>query len=101
MPVTKKPGHEVYAATINQGGALVVAVTREAGETMLARIIRMVEEAQEQRRRAEESSRKALTAVRDLLISPSISHWPKPRSAPPTIVRLPSIPPPPTARDSN
>ena len=49
VPVTKKPGHEVYAATINQGGALVVAVTREAGETMLARIIRMVEEAQEQR----------------------------------------------------
>ncbi len=49
MPVTKKAGDEVYTATINQGGALVVAVTREAGETMLARIIRLVEEAQEQR----------------------------------------------------
>jgi Cd2+/Zn2+-exporting ATPase len=49
MPVTRKAGDEVYAATINQGGALVVAVTREAGETMLARIIRMVEEAQERR----------------------------------------------------
>ncbi len=49
MPVPKKVGDEVYTATINQGGALVVAVTREAGETMLARIIRLVEEAQEQR----------------------------------------------------
>ena len=49
MPVTKKTGDEVFAATINKGGALVVAVTREAGETMLARIIRMVEDAQEQR----------------------------------------------------
>ena len=49
MPVNKKSGDEVFAATINQGGALVVAVTREAGETMLARIIRLVEDAQEQR----------------------------------------------------
>ena len=49
MPVAKRAGDEVYTATINQGGALVVAVTRRAGETMLARIIRMVEEAQEQR----------------------------------------------------
>lgn len=48
-PVSKRVGDEVYAATINQGGALVLAVTREAGETMLAQIIRLVEEAQERR----------------------------------------------------
>jgi Cd2+/Zn2+-exporting ATPase len=49
VPVRKSPGDAVYAGTIAQGGSLVVDVTRRAGETMLAKIIRMVEEAQEQR----------------------------------------------------
>jgi Zn2+/Cd2+-exporting ATPase len=49
MPVAKRPGDEVFAGTINLGGALVVRVTRDPGETMLARIIRLVEEAREQR----------------------------------------------------
>jgi Zn2+/Cd2+-exporting ATPase len=49
IPVPKGVGDEVYAGTINRGGALVVRVTREAGETMLARIVRLVEEAREQR----------------------------------------------------
>jgi Zn2+/Cd2+-exporting ATPase len=48
-PVAKAPGAEVYAGTINHGGSLVVQVSRDAGETMLARIVRMVEEAREQR----------------------------------------------------
>jgi Zn2+/Cd2+-exporting ATPase len=48
-PVRKATGDEVYAGTINVGGALIVRVTREAGETMLARIIRLVEEARERR----------------------------------------------------
>jgi Zn2+/Cd2+-exporting ATPase len=49
QPVTRSEGDDVFAGTINGGGALVVRVTREAGETMLARIIRLVEEAREQR----------------------------------------------------
>jgi Zn2+/Cd2+-exporting ATPase len=49
VPTPKAAGAEVYAGTINGAGALVVRVTREAGETMLARIIRLVEEAREQR----------------------------------------------------
>jgi Cd2+/Zn2+-exporting ATPase len=49
MPISKRVGDEVYAGTINRGGLLIVAVTREAGETMLAKIIRLVEEAREQR----------------------------------------------------
>jgi Zn2+/Cd2+-exporting ATPase len=48
-PVTKNPGDDVFAGTINRDGALTVRVTRDAGETMLARIIRLVEEAREQR----------------------------------------------------
>ena len=49
VPVRKEIGDEVYAATINQGGSLVVEVSQPAGETMLARIVRLVEEAREER----------------------------------------------------
>jgi Zn2+/Cd2+-exporting ATPase len=48
-PVPKSTADEVYAGTINGDGALIVEVTRHAGETMLARIIRLVEEAREER----------------------------------------------------
>jgi Zn2+/Cd2+-exporting ATPase len=49
VPVPKRVADEVFAGTINGGGALVVRVTRLAGETMLARIVRLVEEARERR----------------------------------------------------
>ncbi len=49
VPVTRTMGDDVFAGTINQGGMLIVEVTREASETMLAKIIRLVEEAREQR----------------------------------------------------
>jgi Zn2+/Cd2+-exporting ATPase len=48
-PVVKEGGSEVFAGTINGGGALVVEVTRRADDTVLARIIRLVEEARERR----------------------------------------------------
>lgn len=49
IPVDKAPGDEVFAGTINQGGALEFEVTRPASDTVLARIIHAVEEAQAQR----------------------------------------------------
>jgi Cd2+/Zn2+-exporting ATPase len=49
IPVRKSAGDDVYAGTINQSGSLVVEVTRPAGETMLAKIVRLVEEAREER----------------------------------------------------
>jgi Cd2+/Zn2+-exporting ATPase len=49
VPVRKAAGDEVYAATINQGGSLVVEVTKPATETMLAKIVRLVEEARRER----------------------------------------------------
>jgi Cd2+/Zn2+-exporting ATPase len=48
-PVPKAPGAEVFAGTINHDGALAFRVTRPAGDTTLARIIRMVEEAEDRR----------------------------------------------------
>lgn len=49
LPVAKEPGDDVFAGTINQSGAMVVVATKRAGETMLAKIVRLVEEAREER----------------------------------------------------
>jgi cation-transporting P-type ATPase J len=45
LPVVKQPGDEVFAGTVNGTGALRVRVDREAGESVLARIVALVEEA--------------------------------------------------------
>ncbi len=49
MPVSKQPGDTVFAATINERGALQVRVTKLAQESTLAKIIAFVEEAREQK----------------------------------------------------
>jgi len=47
--VDKAAGAEVFAGTINGHGGLRVTVARRAGETMIARIIELVKQAQERR----------------------------------------------------
>ena len=49
IPVEKGPGDAVFAGTINAEGVLEVRTTKAAENTTLARIIRMVEKAQQQR----------------------------------------------------
>ena len=49
VPVEKQPGDQVFAATINHRGALMVEVTRLAQESTLAKIIAFVEEARDQK----------------------------------------------------
>ncbi len=46
MPVKKKIGDSVVAGTINTNGAFTFKATKVGGETLLAQIIKMVEEAQ-------------------------------------------------------
>ncbi len=46
LPVTKEPGQKVFAATINASGSFTMRATGVGSDTMLAHIIRMVEEAQ-------------------------------------------------------
>ena len=49
MPVEKSAGVQVYAGTVNQDGLLHVRATGIGADTTLARIIRRVEEAQEEK----------------------------------------------------
>jgi Cd2+/Zn2+-exporting ATPase len=53
MPVSKRPGDEVYAATINTTGSLQVRVSRVSRESMLSRIVAIVEQAQDQKSRTQ------------------------------------------------
>ncbi|OMQ24498.1 copper-translocating P-type ATPase [Serratia oryzae] len=46
IPVEKKKGTEVVGGTINQNGTLTFRATKVGSDTMLAQIIRMVEQAQ-------------------------------------------------------
>lgn len=49
LPVEKRVGDKILAGTINQHGVLTVRVTSLAGESTIARIVRLVEQAQENR----------------------------------------------------
>lgn len=49
LPVDKVPGDQVFASTVNGEGALEVKVTRLAKDSTLARVMKMVEEAQSQK----------------------------------------------------
>lgn len=47
LPAPKEVGDEVFAGTLNGTGALRVRVERDASDSVIARIVRMVEEASE------------------------------------------------------
>jgi Cd2+/Zn2+-exporting ATPase len=49
VPVSRKPGDEVFAGTINQDNALDVRMTRLARDNTLARVMQLVAQAQEQK----------------------------------------------------
>lgn len=47
MPRLKAPGDEVFAGTINRTAALTIEVTKASADNTIARIVKLVEEAQE------------------------------------------------------
>jgi Zn2+/Cd2+-exporting ATPase len=53
-PVEKGPGDALYSGSLNGGGGLLVRVLREAGDSTLQRIARLVEEAQASKAPAEQ-----------------------------------------------
>jgi Cd2+/Zn2+-exporting ATPase len=83
MPVDKRFGDEVFAGTINGHGALRVTVTRPAGDTILARMIQLVQEAQERRppaqlfiERFERRYAKVVVVGAIAVVAlPTLAHW--------------------------
>jgi Cd2+/Zn2+-exporting ATPase len=83
MPIDRRTGDEVFAGTINGHGALRVRVTRPSGDTILARMIQMVQEAQERRppaqlfiERLERGYAKVVVAGAIAVVAlPSLVHW--------------------------
>jgi len=53
MPVSKQVGDEVYAGTLNGQGLLEIQVTKRAEETMISKIVQLVEKVQEQKSQTE------------------------------------------------
>ncbi len=49
LPVTKQPGDKVIGATVNGKGSLLIRAEKVGSETLLARIVQMVAEAQRSR----------------------------------------------------
>lgn len=58
-PVSKSAGDEVIGGTVNGSGSLQVEVTKTGGETALAGIVRLVEQAQNSRSRAQDLADRA------------------------------------------
>jgi Cd2+/Zn2+-exporting ATPase len=83
IPVDKHVGDEVFAGTINGHGALRVRVTRPSGDTILARMIQLVQEAQERRppaqlfiERFERGYANVVVAGAIAVVAvPSLAHW--------------------------
>ena len=46
MPVSKTVGNPIFAGTLNQGGGLEIRVGKKAGDSTLARMVKLVAEAQ-------------------------------------------------------
>ncbi len=53
LPVEKAPGDDVFAGTINSNGSLLVEAVQPAAKSTIARIVHMVDEAQENKPRAQ------------------------------------------------
>lgn len=58
VPVRKEPGGQVFAGTVNGDGLLLVASTKLASESTMARMIRLVEESQANKGRTQRMSEK-------------------------------------------
>ncbi len=89
VPVDKTDGDEVYAGTIPESGYLEVEVTSEADESTIARIVRMVEDAEREKTDREQfvdrfasvytpivvAAATAAVIVPPLLFGASWSYW--------------------------
>lgn len=59
MPVTKHAGSKLFAGTINQSGGIELTVTKRSDDSALARMVKLVAEAQAEKSRAQRFLEKA------------------------------------------
>jgi len=71
-PVTKRVGDSVIAGTINGSGSLRVEVTRTGDQTALAGIMRLVEQAQNSRSRAQALADRAAFALTIIAVASAV-----------------------------
>ncbi|MFW6108520.1 MAG: heavy metal translocating P-type ATPase, partial [bacterium] len=75
LPADKAPGDEVFAGTINQHGALELAVERLGEDTALERIIRLVEEAEEAKAPSQRLADRYATWFVPVVIAVALVTW--------------------------
>ncbi len=76
LPRDKQCGDEVFSGTLNGDGLLHVSVSRAGGDTTLARVIRLVEEAQQRRAPVERlADRVAKYFLPALLLSGALTFY--------------------------
>ncbi len=76
VPADKQAGDEVFSGSLNGAGALRVRVLRAGDDTTLARLVRLVEEAREQRAPVERlADRAAKYFLPALLIAAALTLW--------------------------
>jgi Cd2+/Zn2+-exporting ATPase len=83
MPVDKEPGAAVFAGSLNGDGALVVRANRPAGDTLVARMVRLVAEAQSSKSLAERAAERftrfyvpcVLVATLLAVVVPPLAGW--------------------------
>ena len=56
IAVAKRPGDQTFAGTINISGSMTIQVTKLSNESVLARIVRLVEEARESKSKIERAT---------------------------------------------
>ncbi len=60
MPVTKNPGDDVFTGTVNHTESLEIRVTSVSGDSTLARVVKLVGEAQSQQSKTQQSVSKLM-----------------------------------------
>jgi len=76
LPREKSAGDEVFSGSLNGGGLLEVRVTRAGGDTTLARVVKLVEAAQEQRAPVERlADRAAQFFLPALLLAAALTYY--------------------------
>lgn len=73
VPVEKEVGHEVFAGTINGDGLLEIESTKAADDTTLARIIKMVGDANSKRAPSEKWVEKSAAIYTPVVMGPRYS----------------------------